>query len=433
MTCSLAYPPSSSATTLAHTFSSPPKVPEFGSTPSCCSCPAPSVLAHISHVPSVGAWRMLIECSTRCLHVMSTKLVPTKTSKSHPLWMICSWAHLPSSSATRLAYAFSTTTKVDSTLSCWICQNASSAFCPCARFTCPDIMVVPKWPHPEIATCWTLSEHPPCSPHLAYMSMKLHPPQRHHHQPHDHFELCVQLHEPAFPPTSSSALLNLAHALRTGTKESEFVRKHAFLLQILGKAQLVFLMLLPSLNIPCKLSPIVQQSPPTHPPTDGLVGDSLPESDLRLQMFEIRIPCIHILRSTIPPLWRICKELPPKCLGCNCSCCYRWCNFSPPSRCHRSVAASHKLYVLNGATFSQVWVDCALPWPRTRIDGTSKPNRRSSGGVFAAASATAQASQTANSFRRLVQSPKSKAPLTTSPNKLHNGWKMGWWMKKIVW
>lgn len=135
-----------------------------------------------------------------------------------------------------------------------------------------------------------------------------------------------------------------------------------FLLQIFGKTQLVILMLLPSLNIPCKLSPIVQQSPPTDPPNDGLVGDFLPESDLPLQMFEIRIPCIRILWSTIQPLWRICKELPSKRNGCNCSCCsccYRWCNFSPPSRCHRWVAASHKVYVLNGATFSQVRVDCA--------------------------------------------------------------------------
>lgn len=165
----------------------------------------------------------------------------------------------------------------------------------------------------------------------------------------------------------------------------------------------------------------------THPPNDGLVGDFLPESDLPLQMFEIRIPCIHILRSVIPPLWRICKELPPKCLGCNCSCCYRWCNFSPPSRCRRSVAASHKVNVLNGATFSKVRVDCALPRPRTRIDETSKPNRRTSRGVFAAPSTTAQVSQTANSFRRLVQSPKPKAPnlqiSCTVDEKWDNGWK----------
>ncbi len=59
--------------------------------------------------------------------------------------MICSWACLPSSSATTLAHAFSTPTKVTVSgckHSCCICQNRSNAFCPCPHFTCPNIMAV---------------------------------------------------------------------------------------------------------------------------------------------------------------------------------------------------------------------------------------------------------------------------------------------------
>jgi hypothetical protein len=59
------------------------------------------------------------------------------------VWMVCWCAHLPSSSATTHAHAFSTPTKVTEsscTLSCCICQNRSSAFCPCPHFSCPDII-----------------------------------------------------------------------------------------------------------------------------------------------------------------------------------------------------------------------------------------------------------------------------------------------------
>jgi hypothetical protein len=56
----------------------------------------------------------------------------------HPLQMVCSWALLPSSSATTLARAFSTTTNVQQslvTLLHW--ENNSSAFCPGPHFKCP--------------------------------------------------------------------------------------------------------------------------------------------------------------------------------------------------------------------------------------------------------------------------------------------------------
>lgn len=193
--------------------------------------------------------------------------------------------------------------------------------------------------------------------------MKLHPPQRHHNQPPNHFELCVQLHEPPFPPSSSSALLNLAHALRTGAKESGFVRKHAFLLQIFGKTQLVFLMLLPSLNIPCKLSPIVQQSPPTHPTmVSSVISCQSPTylskclksgylaytfSGLQSHHYEgsARNCRQSVLVATAP-------AAPAVTVGAT---------FLPQVVATALLPASHKVYVLNGATFSQVRVDCALP------------------------------------------------------------------------
>jgi hypothetical protein len=48
------------------------------------------------------------------------------------------------------------------------------------------------------------------------------------------------------------------------------------------------------------------------------------KSIFRILMLEIRIPCIRLLQSTIPPLWRIWKELTPKCF----SWCYNWSKLS---------------------------------------------------------------------------------------------------------
>ncbi len=80
--------------------------------------PVPSGLAPISHVPiswlsKWPIWRWhLVEHSPSILHAptffmyMSTRLHPTKTLDSQPLWMICSWTFLPSSGATKPACAF---------------------------------------------------------------------------------------------------------------------------------------------------------------------------------------------------------------------------------------------------------------------------------------------------------------------------------------
>jgi hypothetical protein len=57
--------------------------------------------------------------------------------------MMCSWTHLPSSSATTLTHAFNTATEIAEysyILSSYTCWNSSNVFCPCPHFICPDIM-----------------------------------------------------------------------------------------------------------------------------------------------------------------------------------------------------------------------------------------------------------------------------------------------------
>ncbi len=108
---------------------------------------------------------------------MSTKLFPTKTSDKRPLWTICSWTHLPSSSTTTLAHAFSTPTKVAElghTGSCCCCQHSCSVFWPCQHFPYPNIMlfqVITSWDGILLNTLQASS----MLPHFAYMSIKLVP------------------------------------------------------------------------------------------------------------------------------------------------------------------------------------------------------------------------------------------------------------------
>ncbi len=112
--------------------------------------PVPSGLAPISHVPiswlsKWPIWRWhLVEHSPSILHAptffmyMSTRLHPTKTLDSQPLWMICSWTFLPSSGATKPARAFITSTKVNLLgliLSCCICWKSWITFLGCPSLT----------------------------------------------------------------------------------------------------------------------------------------------------------------------------------------------------------------------------------------------------------------------------------------------------------
>ncbi len=106
----------------------------------------------------------------------STKLFLTKTSDSHPFWMICSWTHLPSSIATMLAQVLSTPTKVAEfgcTDSCCICWNSCSAFGPCQHFYMSqchgDSSDHESWDGILLNTLQA------SLPHFAYMSIKLLP------------------------------------------------------------------------------------------------------------------------------------------------------------------------------------------------------------------------------------------------------------------
>ncbi len=80
-----------------------------------------------------------LQASSRLPHFayLSTKLFPTKTSDSQPLWMSCSWTSLPSSSAPKPAHAFSNPTKVNLSglnHSHCICWKNCIAFSGCPSF-----------------------------------------------------------------------------------------------------------------------------------------------------------------------------------------------------------------------------------------------------------------------------------------------------------
>ncbi len=137
------------ATTLAHAFSTPTKVTEFGSTLSCCicqnafctcphfTCPI-SLCSNWPRLEMACCWT-LSKCP-QCPHFayMSTKLLPTKTSDQQPLWMSCSWTSLLPSSAPKPANVLITLTKVNLSgliPSCHIGWKSCSTFSGCPSFT----------------------------------------------------------------------------------------------------------------------------------------------------------------------------------------------------------------------------------------------------------------------------------------------------------
>jgi hypothetical protein len=159
-----------------------------------------------------------LQASSRLPHFayMSMKLLPTKTSESYPLWMICSWAHLPSSSTT-IQHPHRKT-EFGRTPSCCNCQNSSSAFCPCPHSTCPNIMAAQvtkvcllntlhassTLPHFEKASSGTLSKHPQCS-HIFQKCQPSYSTQR--HQTHNDFEWAV--HNNCLPSSDPKPALGL--------------------------------------------------------------------------------------------------------------------------------------------------------------------------------------------------------------------------------
>jgi hypothetical protein len=68
----------------------------------------------------------------------------------------------------------STPTKVTEfgcTPSCCICQNSSSAFCPCPHFTCPNTMALQVTTSQD-GILWNTFQASSMPPHFAYMSTK---------------------------------------------------------------------------------------------------------------------------------------------------------------------------------------------------------------------------------------------------------------------
>ncbi len=73
-----------------------------------CPCMAnPPSMAFQVTTPRDGILLNTLQASSMLPHFayMSTKLLPTKTSDSKPLWMSCLWTNLPSSSAPNSAHA----------------------------------------------------------------------------------------------------------------------------------------------------------------------------------------------------------------------------------------------------------------------------------------------------------------------------------------
>jgi len=111
----------------------------------------PSSLAHISHVRISwssqwahfwgGILLNTLQASSMLPHFayMSTKLLPTKTSNSQPVWMSCLWTSLPSSNVRKAAHALITWIKVNLlglTPCCRICWKSYITVSSCPSFTC---------------------------------------------------------------------------------------------------------------------------------------------------------------------------------------------------------------------------------------------------------------------------------------------------------
>ncbi len=163
--------------------------------------------------------------------------------------MICSWTHLPSSSATTLAYAFSTPTRVTEfgcTPSCCIFWNTYSAFCPCPHFTSPNIMAV------QLTTFLRLQLVKHSSSILNDPTFCIHLNQA---IPHKDIRLTTTLND-LFINLSTSFKCSQTSTLANHLNKSEFVRSHSLLLHLLEKQhhllRLPMLHLFRKLLIPCK-------------------------------------------------------------------------------------------------------------------------------------------------------------------------------------
>jgi hypothetical protein len=157
----------------------------------------PPALPHISHFPI--SWQSmrpisqghLVKHFPNLLHAPAFGIHIHQATPHKPLWMIRSWACLPSSSASTLAQAFSTPTKAPQsgcTPFCCIYLNSSNASHPCPHFTYPNIMAVQQTTLCDGTLVNALQAYS-MREHLAYMLMRL--------QSHNQFQW--PFHEHAWP------------------------------------------------------------------------------------------------------------------------------------------------------------------------------------------------------------------------------------------
>jgi hypothetical protein len=88
---------------------------------------------------------------------MSTKLLPTNTSESHPLPTTSSWVHMPSSSVQLHWHMYSQpptkVTMAGHTQSCCNLLKWIQCLCVLAHISHVHISLHSKWPHLEMASC----------------------------------------------------------------------------------------------------------------------------------------------------------------------------------------------------------------------------------------------------------------------------------------
>ncbi len=120
----------------------------------------------MAHPPSIYGIPKDISCDSHLLNTlwasstllphmayMSTRLHPANTSASQPLWILCSWACLPSSSAPKLAQVLTTRTKVNLLLGVvpsWLYFLENSTIFSC----CPAFTYLASFPfHEKLTNC----------------------------------------------------------------------------------------------------------------------------------------------------------------------------------------------------------------------------------------------------------------------------------------
>jgi hypothetical protein len=117
---------------------------------------------HGSSIHHISRWMLLLNAlwaSSMLPHwvYMSTKLLPTNTSESHPLPTTSSWVHMPSSSVQLHWHMYSQpptkVTMAGHTQSCCNLLKWIQCLCVLAHISHVHISLHSKWPHLETVSC----------------------------------------------------------------------------------------------------------------------------------------------------------------------------------------------------------------------------------------------------------------------------------------